>query len=92
MPVMQQCPTDSPLMKAWGIYQETDDFKNSLIWATAETYAQAGAQMAQDPDRLFTGLEREKHAKGALWAAFMAGFNARADGCARMAGIDVEGE
>jgi hypothetical protein len=74
MPVMQQVPADSPLMKAWNAYQETDDFKNSLIWATAETYAQAGAHRAEEPDRQFTGIQREQFAKGSLWAAFMQGF------------------
>lgn len=70
----QQCPPDSPLMKAWNAYQETDDFKNSLIWATAENYRQAGTDRAGEPDKPFTDIQREQFAKGSLWAAFMQGF------------------
>jgi len=78
MPVMQQCPPDSPLMKAWSAYQETDDFKNSLIWATVTRYTDAGNQNfdVDEPANQISDLQRAQHAKGSLWAAFMAGFNA----------------
>lgn len=31
--VMQQCPPDSPLMKAWEEYRRGEDFRNSFKWA-----------------------------------------------------------
>jgi hypothetical protein len=78
MPVMQQCPPDSPLMKAWMAYQKTDDFKNGLIWATVTRYTDADNQNfdVNEPANQISDLQREQHAKGSLWAAFMAGFNA----------------
>jgi hypothetical protein len=72
------CPPDSPLMKAWTAYQETDDFKNSLIWATVTRYTDAGNQHfdVNEPANQISDLQREQHAKGSLWAAFMQGFAA----------------
>lgn len=70
-------PADDPLMVAWGAYQGTESFKNSLRWAmTIQPMLQAG-----DPDaeRKRYGLmpveQRERHVMGALWAAFVAGRN-----------------
>ena len=57
---MTQCPADSPLMKAWEHYKATDDYRNSLHWATE--LAAVGT--------------RERYASGSLWAAFVAGFGA----------------
>lgn len=74
--VMQAVPLDSSLMKAWSAYEASDDFKNSLTWCMAENYAEAGAHQAQEPNKPFTSIQREQFIKGALWAAFMAGFKA----------------
>lgn len=71
-------PKDSPLMKAWEAYQATDDFKNSLIWATAQRYTDAGRNFTVDePANQISDLQREQHAKGSLWAAFVQGFNSK---------------
>jgi hypothetical protein len=74
---MQQVPPDNALMKAWNAYQETDDFKNSLIWATVTRYTDAGNQnfVVDEAANQISDFQREQHAKGSLWAAFMAGFN-----------------
>lgn len=67
-------PADHPMMVAWKAYQETDAFMNSLIWATALNYSEAGAHRASDPDAPFSGIQREQNAKGSLWAAFVEGW------------------
>lgn len=78
MNAMAPCPPESPLMKAWEAYQTTDDFKNSLIWATALRYTDAGNRNFEfdAAANQITNLQREQHAKGSLWAAFMQGWQA----------------
>ena len=76
---MMQCPPDSDLMKAWTAYQEADGFKDSLYWATTETVMRKErAQELNVPpeNNVANATTREQYAKGALWAAFMAGFEA----------------
>jgi hypothetical protein len=76
---MAPCPVDSDLMKAWTAYQETEDFKNSVYWATTETrMRQERAEELNVPANAnrATPYMREERAKGSLWAAFMAGFSA----------------
>jgi hypothetical protein len=79
MDAMQQCSPDSPLMKAWNAYQDSDAFKDNLYWATTSTIMRE--ERAQElgilPEmNVATGIQREQRAKGCLWGAFMAGFNA----------------
>ena len=57
-------PTDHPLMKAWTSFCETDEFKNALRWAVALKY---------DDGRPISEIQREQHAKGAMWLAFTKG-------------------
>jgi hypothetical protein len=52
-------------MKAWNAYQETDDFMNSLMWATLLVYPHNGERIPE--------ISREQHAKGSMWAAFTKG-------------------
>lgn len=70
---MTQVPLDHPLMLAWVYYMNTDDFKNSLMWAAVTKYSQAGRIVPNDE---INSVQREEHAKGSLWAAFTAGFTA----------------
>ena len=71
MPVMQQVPADSPLMKAWEAYRETEDYKNSWNWATR----QHGLENGPNGDRTrATDVQRGEWVKGALWASFVQGF------------------
>jgi hypothetical protein len=73
------CPPDHPLMKAWTAYQETEDFNNSLYWATTQTLARqerADEHGVPPEANRITEEMRVQYAKGSLWAAFMAGFNA----------------
>lgn len=74
--VQSAVPADSPLMVAWEAYKETDDFKNSLMWATVTRYTDTGSRnfAYDEPANQISNVQREQHAKGSLWAAFMAGF------------------
>lgn len=47
------------------------------MWATATKYSQAGRDVPNDE---ISNHQREEHAKGSLWAAFEAGFNAALKG------------
>lgn len=79
MNAMTLCPPDSDLMKAWNAYQETEDFKNTLYWATAETRMrpERAQEVGLDPTaNVATPEMLVERRKGSLWAAFMAGFNA----------------
>lgn len=76
---MSPCPPDSPLMKAWEAYQATDDFKNTLYWASAETRMrpERAQELGLDPTaNVATPEMLAERRKGSLWGAFMAGFNA----------------
>ena len=73
MPVMQQVPADHPLMKAWKAYRETEEFRNSFNWATRLLAYENQQKEAGHPIRA-TDVQRGEWVKGALWAAFMAGF------------------
>lgn len=77
--VVTQCPPDSDLMKAWTKYEDTEDFKTSLYWATTETVMrpERAEELKIDPTaNQATPEHRKNYAKGAMWAAFMAGFAA----------------
>lgn len=73
MAISTSVPADHPLMKAWTVYQESDEFKNSLMWATVTDYRQAGKDRP-DGQHAISDIQREQHAKGSLWAAFERGF------------------
>lgn len=83
MPVMQQCPPDHPLMKAWTAHQESDDFRNTLHWAT-ESIVITTQATAPEANRVNPQEERSRRAQGSLWAAFMAGFNAATERAASL--------
>jgi NAD-dependent oxidoreductase involved in siderophore biosynthesis len=53
-----------PMMIAWSKFCETDEFKSALKWAVAKHY---------DDGRPIHAIQREQHAKGAMWLAFTAG-------------------
>lgn len=72
---MALVPAGYPLMKAWTSYQETEDFKNTFKW-TITSIVLTQASIAPELNRVNPIEERERRAMGALWAAFMAGFNA----------------
>ncbi len=55
---------DHPLMKAWNKWCSTDEFKNALRWAV---------EMKYDDGRAVGDIQREQHAKGAMWLAFTKG-------------------
>ena len=61
-------PEDHPMMKAWNAFCSTDEFKNALRWAVETKY---------DDGRPVHDIQREQHAKGAMWLAFTAGMEAR---------------
>lgn len=73
-------PADHPVMKAWAEYKASEAFANSMGWAMQiSPMVQAG-----DPDGdakrrfdLMPREQREAHVRGALWSAFVAGFEAR---------------
>lgn len=52
------------MMKAWKSFCETDEFKNALRWAV---------EMKYDDGRPISDIQREQHAKGAMWLAFTKG-------------------
>lgn len=62
-------------MRAWKSYQETDDFKNSIKWATSAILI-AARESLPEANRVDPEYAREQRAMATLWAAFMAGFNA----------------
>ncbi len=62
MPIERAVDRDEPVYKAWNIYKETDDFKNSLKWTM---------------DKSLQGMAHEQTCTGSLWAAFVAGYNMR---------------
>jgi len=64
MPQEMALPDDHPMMKAWNAWCSTDEFKNSLMWATKTHY---------DDGRPIGEIQIEQHAKGAMWLAFIKG-------------------
>jgi len=64
MPVEMKLSDDHPMMKAWNIFCETDEFKNALHWAVKTKY---------DDGRFIDDIQREQHAKGSMWLAFTKG-------------------
>jgi hypothetical protein len=72
---MAPCPANHPLMIAWTAYEKTEDFKNTMHWATANIVIAAEPTL-REANRVNPAEERERRAKGSLWAAFMAGFDA----------------
>lgn len=83
MPTMQRCPDDHPLMIAWAAYQQTDDFKNTMGWATKNIVITT-AETAPEANRVNLEEERARRAQDSLWAAFMAGFNAATERAASL--------
>ena len=76
---MAPCPPDSDLMKAWNAYQGTEDFKNTLYWATTENRMrpERAEELGVDPSANVASPDtRAERSKGSLWAAFTAGFAA----------------
>jgi len=57
-------PSDHPMMKAWDEFCATDEFKNALRWSVETKY---------DDGRPVPDIQREQHAKGAMWLAFTKG-------------------
>lgn len=49
------------MMKAWNEFQATDEFVNALRWSVETKY---------DDGRPIDDIQREQHAKGAMWLAF----------------------
>jgi hypothetical protein len=80
---MMQVPADHPLMKAWTAYQKTDDFKNTLGWATKAILIST-QETAPEANRVDPVEQREQRAMGTLWGAFMAGFNAATERAAAL--------
>jgi D-ribose pyranose/furanose isomerase RbsD len=72
---MTPVPKDHPLMIAWAAYQGTEDFKNTMNWATRNIVITT-AETAPEANRVNPEEERTRRALGNLWAAFMAGFKA----------------
>lgn len=62
-------PKDHPLMIAWEAYKLTEEYKNSLKWASTARVEDHG-----DGSMTLT----YPHKEGSLWGAFMEGFNRRA--------------
>lgn len=78
---MAPVPVDSPLMKAWEAYKQTDDYANSLYWATTlhrMRQANAAAHGVSPEQNVASEAERQDRAQGSLWAAFARGFEAGA--------------
>jgi hypothetical protein len=61
-------PKGHPLLAAWNAYRETEEAKNSELWA-----ARFDLKSEPDEGRI---LIQHPHLEGALWAAFAAGFEA----------------
>lgn len=78
-----KCPDDHPLMIGWTTYQQTEDFKNTLRWATKNIVITTEAT-APEANRVNPEEERNRRAMGSLWAAYMAGFNAATERAASL--------
>lgn len=73
----QPCPSDSTLMIAWEKYKATDEYKNSLSWATRCIPDDDPAEIERvraSGSNPVTKANKEKYVEGSLWAAFMSGF------------------
>ena len=64
MTMQAALPDNHPLIIAWKIFCDTDEFKNALRWAVETKY---------DDGRQISDIQREQHAKGAMWLAFTKG-------------------
>ena len=64
---LEVVPADHPMMAAWNRFQETDEFKNILMWSVATVYPDQDGKPISD-------LNREQHVKGGLWLAFTKGW------------------
>jgi hypothetical protein len=62
-------------MKAWTAYQETENFKNSFKWVTAEQRKPLVPQAGTDANTA-TDWNRDQWAQGSMWASFVEGWNA----------------
>lgn len=67
--IVTALPKDHPMMKAWDEFCATDEFKNALRWAVETQY---------DDGRPIDAIQREQHAKGAMWQAFTRGMECHA--------------
>lgn len=56
---------DHPMMMAWEVFSQTEEFANALKWAVAMKY---------DDERIIADEHRTEHAKGAMWLAFTKGW------------------
>lgn len=69
MSVSQPVPKDDPLMIAWEAWKASESYPNARKWATAfTTECEPNGVKITHP-----------HLDGAFWAAFICGWNARAD-------------
>ena len=64
VPAMTPLSNEHPMMKAWDEFCATDEFKSALRWAVETKY---------DDGRPIQDIQREQHAKGAMWLALTKG-------------------
>lgn len=67
----QQLAADDPLQIAYDKYKQTAEYKNSRKWASQVTVSQPTAEIY--------GIMEHPHLAGALFAMFVAGWQARLD-------------
>lgn len=79
---MSPLAKDDPRMLAWEAYKATEDFANSLYWATTDTMMRQGTAAEHGIDtraNVATSEMKAERAQGSLWAAFIAGWTARGE-------------
>lgn len=81
MNAMSPVPANHPLMIAWTEYQKTEEFKNTLHWAT-QNIVISTQETAPEANRVNPEEERKRRALGSLWAAFMSGFKVATEAAA----------
>lgn len=76
MSAMAACPPESDIMKAWELYQTTEDFANSYKWATAAIKYVVLPEPSDPTANRFTEENYRQFVQGSLWAAFEKGWKA----------------
>lgn len=77
MNAMAPCPPDSALMKSWEAHKATEEYANSLSWATRyipQDDLEEIERIRATGANAWTHQMKVQAAEGSLWAQFSAGW------------------
>lgn len=71
MPVETPVPTNHPMMKAWILYQGTDEYKNTARWAATNTRGSMWAAFVQGWEFAMAYVHRDGDAEAGVDNPFL---------------------